>query len=43
MPVYWCFRLDEMKETVTCDDIDRVIDRFRRSCDKIRPRQDIPV
>lgn len=53
MPVYWCFRLmpvaervlylDEMKATVTNDDVDFVIGRFRRNCEKIRPRQDIPV
>jgi hypothetical protein len=53
MPVYWCFRLaqiaervlylEAMKETITYDDVNRVIGRFRRSCEKIRPRQDIPV
>lgn len=53
MPVYWCFRLapvaervlylEEMKETSTYDDIDRVIGRFRRGCEKIRSKQDIPV
>lgn len=53
MPVYWCFwlahvaervlYLEEMKNTVTYDDIDRVIGRFRRNCEKIRPPQDIPV
>jgi len=53
MPVYWCFRLaqvaervlylEEMKETETYDDINRVIDRFRRSCDSIRKAESIPV
>lgn len=53
MPVYWCFRLaqvaervlylGEIKQTVTYDDIDCVINSFRLSCGKIRPRQDIPV
>ncbi|MBN1428119.1 MAG: DUF1152 domain-containing protein [Anaerolineae bacterium] len=53
MPVYWCFQLaqvakrvlylEEMKETDTYDDINRVIKRFRQNCDSIRKPQAIPV
>jgi hypothetical protein len=53
MPVYWCFRLsavarrvlylDAMKSTDSFDDVNRVIREFRKSCGKIRPREEIPV
>jgi hypothetical protein len=53
MAVYWCFQLApvadrllygaELKSTVSRADIDRVIMRFRATCDHIRSRTDIPV
>lgn len=53
MPVYWCFKLqnvaerllyrDALKSTETFDDVSGAIKEFRIACQNIRPREDIPV
>jgi hypothetical protein len=53
MPAYWCFRLpevaeriiylDAMRDTVSFNDVQNVIRRFRSTCRDVRPRQPIPV
>lgn len=53
MPVYWCFRLAPVAErilyrqamlrTITYNDINRVIEEFRRSCETIRRPVAIPL